>query len=116
MRISDWSSDVCSSDLADGLRGDMTSLNFSQKFSALDHLESVRIYITHGLAGRENQMPRPRISAGAAVFHIAIMAVSVFNHDDIAAIVPQALLARQFHHFPSRAVTHSNASTEEHTA
>src|SRR3546814_1494641 len=65
----------------------MTSLNFSQKFAALDHLESVRIYITHGLAGRENQMPRPRISAGAAVFRMAIMDVSVFNHDDIAAIV-----------------------------
>lgn len=94
---------------ADGLRGDMTSLNFSQKFAALDHLESVRIYITHGLAGRENQMPRPRISAGAAVFRMAIMDVSVFNHDDIAAIVSQALVARQFLHFPSRAVTHSNA-------
>src|SRR3546814_8124586 len=76
---------------ADGLRGDITSLNFSQKFAALDHLESVRIYITHGLSGRENQMPRPRISAGAAVFRMAIMDVSVFNHDDIAAIVSQAL-------------------------
>src|SRR3546814_19859144 len=91
MRISDWSSDVCSSDLADGLRGDMTSLNFSQKFAALDHLESVRIYITHGLAGRENQMPRPRISAGAAVFRLALMDVSGFNPDDIAAIVSQEI-------------------------
>src|SRR3546814_19425719 len=88
----------------------MTSLNFSQKFAALDHLESVRIYITHGLAGRENQMPRPRISAGAAVFRMAIMAVSVFKHDDIAALVSQALVARQFLHFPHRARTHSNAN------
>src|SRR3546814_12497103 len=88
----------------------MTSLNFSQKFAALDHLESVRIYITHGLAGRENQMPRPRISAGAAVFRMAIMDVSVFKHDDIAAIVSPALLSRQFLHFPSRALTHSNAN------
>src|SRR3546814_8453138 len=87
----------------------MTSLNFSQKFAALDHLESVRIYITHGLAGRENQMPRPRISAGAAVFRMAIMDVSVFNHDAIAALVSHALLSRQFLHFPSRAVTHSTA-------
>src|SRR3546814_21067147 len=86
----------------------MTSLNFSQKFAALDHLESVRIYITHGLAGRENQMPRPRISAGAAVFRMAILDVSVFNHDAIAAIVSQALVARQFLPFPSRAATPSN--------
>src|SRR3546814_15632913 len=87
----------------------MTALNFSQKFAALDHLESVRIYITHGLAGRENQMPCARISAGAAVFRMAVIDVSVFNHDHIAAIVSQALVARQFLHFPSRPVTHSNA-------
>src|SRR3546814_1762908 len=72
------------------------------------HLESVRIYLTTGLAGHENQMHRPRISAGDAVFRMAIMHVSVFNHDDIAARVSQALVARQFLHFPSHAVTHSN--------
>src|SRR3546814_21123673 len=91
----------------------MTSLNFSPKFAALDHLESVRIYITHGLAGRENQMPRPRIPAGAAVFRKAIMDVSVFNHDDIAAIVSQALVARQFLHFPLRPSTPSKATISD---
>src|SRR3546814_10229783 len=96
MRISDWSSDVCSSDLADGLRGDMTSLNFSQKFAALDHLESVRIYITHGLAGRENQMPRPRISAGAAVFRMAIMDVSVFNRSEEHTYELQSLIRNPY--------------------
>src|SRR3546814_12268385 len=88
----------------------MTSLNFSQKFAALDHLESVRIYITHGLAGRENQMPRPRISAGAAVFRLAIFDGSVFNHEDIDALVFQALVSRQFLPFSRRAVTHSHAN------
>src|SRR3546814_16496637 len=86
----------------------MTSLNFSQKFAALDHLESVRIYITHGLAGRENQMPRPRISAGGAVFRMAIMDVSVVHHDDIAALVLTALVSRPFLHFPRRPLPTSN--------
>src|SRR3546814_3350893 len=64
-------------------------------------------------------MPLPRISAGAAVFRMAVMDVSVFNHDAIAAIVSQALVARQFLHFPSRPVPHSNATisgSDEHTS
>src|SRR3546814_9246289 len=87
----------------------MTSLNFSQRFAALDHLESVRIYITHGLAGRENQMPRPPIMAGAGVFPMDHMDGLGLQHRTIYAIVSPDILTRQFLPFPHPPLNHSHS-------
>src|SRR3546814_2612952 len=89
----------------------MTSLNCSQKCAAVDRLESVRIYITHGLAGRENQMPRARISAGRAGFRMAIKDGLGFASDDIAVISSPALGACTILPFPLLALAHSTSTT-----
>src|SRR3546814_2217294 len=70
MRISDWSSDVCSSDLLEGLvvdRGALEILDLLVEQRAVEHRRRTRIPFERDIGLADRQRFQVRIAAGAGV-------------------------------------------------